>query len=158
MDIKKINEEIELSMNEMATIYKGKLSLIVTPDANRNLFNDEYFKVFKGTNYRKATEICRIKFREPIYIEHRNKDGKANFKLSSTEKKLLIKTIELPSNIYDNMTIWQDLIMMFNSEAYGFSIKESSKLTMEVINSLPENDPRKKYLPIDLPTPNYKEL
>lgn len=157
MEISELNNEMYYQLNEMASIYNGDaLSIIVNPDSTRNHYTVEYFKAFHGKSFRKATDICRIKFRTPEYIIH--KSGRENFKLNTRDKKELLRIFNLPSEIYDNYTMWQDCIMQFNHEAYHISFKECIKLTQEYLDTLEENNPMKKYLPIDLPMPNYMEL
>ena len=156
-NIEKINEELYYQLNEMATIFTGtKMSVIVNPDPGRNHYKVEYFKAFHGDSFRKATDIARIRFRDPGYEIHNS--GKENFKLNSKDRKELIRILTLPSDMYDNYTMWQDCIMQFNHEAYHISFKQCLKLTQSYLDTLDDKDPIKKYLPIDLPMPNYLEL
>lgn len=63
-EVKQLNEELQIILNEMAITYTGEtLSVIVNPDDSRNLFNNEYFKVFHGSSFRKAKDLTRIRFR-----------------------------------------------------------------------------------------------
>lgn len=151
--------ELEIMLHEMATIYAGsKLSVIVNPDSGRNFYNMEYFKVFHGDSFKKANDLARIKFREPAYIKHDNQGGKKDFRLNHKDKKELNRIMHTPSQLYDNMTAWQDAIVQFNHEAYHIPQKECLKLTQKFLDSLPDSDPRKKYLPIDLPITDYSNL
>lgn len=78
--VEKLNEELLIALNEMATVFTSdKLSVIVNPDSTRNLYNVEYFKVFHGNSFRKATDLPRIKFRTPEYENHNNEAGKKRF-------------------------------------------------------------------------------
>lgn len=159
MIIQKLNEELELTLNEMATTYTGnRLSVIVNPDDGRNLYNIEYFKVFHGSSFRKARDLTRIRFRALEYEEHDNEAGKKNFKLNASDKKELKRIMESPSELYDEYTIWQDTIMQFNHEAYHIPLKICKNLTQEVIDNLPDGDIKKKCLPIDLPITDYSSL
>lgn len=158
MDIQQLNEELQI-LNEMATTYSGdKLSVIVNPDDTRNLQYIEYFKVFHGSSFRKAKDLTRIRFRFPQYEEHNNEAGKLNFKLNAKDKKELKRIFESPSELYENMTIWQDTIMQFNHEAYHIPLKECKTLTTEIIENLPDTDIRKKCIPVDLPLTDYSKL
>ena len=156
-EVQNLNRELYVQLNEMATIFNSnKLSVIVSTDDTRNFYNEEYFKVFHGSSFRKATDIARIKFRASSYIIH--KSDKENFKLNSKDKKELTRIFNLPSEMYDGYTIWQDCIMQFNHEAYHIPFKQCLQLTQEYLNTLENDNPVKKYLPIDLPMPNYMEL
>ena len=159
MNTQQINEELTIILNEMATTYSGdKLSIIVNPDDGRNLQNVEYFKVFHGRSFRKAQDLARIRFRTPEYEHYRNEADKKDFKLNSKDKKELMRILQSPSELYDGYTIWQDTIMQFNHEAYHIPLKDCKNLTQEVINSLANNDIRKKCLPVDLPLTDYIKL
>lgn len=159
MNTQQINEELTIILNEMATTYSGdKLSIIVNPDDGRNLQNVQYFKVFHGRSFRKVQDLARIRFRTPEYEHHRNEAGKKDFKLNSKDKKELMRILQSPSELYDGYTIWQDTIMQFNHEAYHIPLKDCKNLTQEVINSLTNNDIRKKCLPVDLPLTDYTKL
>lgn len=154
-----ITEELQIVLNEMATTYSGeKLSVIVNPDDGRNLQNIEYFKVFHGPSFRKATDLARIRFRIPQYENHKTEAGKKNFKLNSKDKKELQRIFTQPSELYDGYTIWQDTIMQFNHEAYHIPLKECKNLTQEVIDSLREDNIRKRCIPVDLPLTDYSTL
>ena len=154
-----ITEELQIVLNEMATTYSGeKLSVIVNPDDGRNLQNIEYFKVFHGSSFRKVTDLARIRFRIPQYENDKNEAGKKNFKLNSKDKKELQRIFTQPSELYDGYTIWQDTIMQFNHEAYHIPLKECKNLTQEVIDSLKEDDIRKRCIPVDLPLTDYSTL
>lgn len=157
--VEQINEEMELVLNEMATTFSGdKLSIIVNPDDRRNLQNIEYFKVFHGSSFRKAMDLTRIRFRDAQYETHENEAGKKDFKLNLKDKKELKRILQLPSELYDGYTIWQDTIMQFNHEAYHIPLKDCKSLTQEVIDSLSETDIRKKCIPVDLPITDYTNL
>lgn len=159
MSIQKINEELNLILNEMATVYTGdKLSIIVNPDSTRNLQNIEYFKVFHGSSFRKSKDLIRIRFRSADYEKHSNEAGKKDFKLNAKDKKELNRILNLPSDLYDGYTMWQDVIMQFNHEAYHIPLKDCKELTQSVIDSLPDDDIRKKCIPIDLPITDYSTL
>lgn len=158
-EVKQLNEELQIILNEMATTYTGeKLSVIVNPDDSRNLFNNEYFKVFHGSSFRKAKDLTRIRFRKAEYEIHKNEAGKKNFRLNSKDKKELQRIFQEPSELYEGYTIWQDTIMQFNHEAYHIPLKECKNLTQEVIDKLTENDIRKRCIPVDLPLTDYSTL
>lgn len=157
--VEKLNEELLIALNEMATVFTSdKLSVIVNPDSTRNLYNVEYFKVFHGNSFRKATDLARIKFRTAEYENHNNEAGKKDFKLNSKDKKDLMKILKSPSELYDGYTIWQDTIMQFNHEAYSIALKDCKNLTKQFIDSLPDTDIRKKCIPVDLPITDYTTL
>lgn len=158
-EVKQLNEELQIILNEMTTTYTGeKLSVIVNPDDSRNLFNNEYFKVFHGSSFRKAKDLTRIRFRKAEYEIHKNEAGKKNFKLNSKDKKELQRIFQEPSELYEGYTIWQDTIMQFNHEAYHIPLKECKNLTQEVIDKLTESDIRKRCIPVDLPLTDYSTL
>lgn len=143
---------------EFASIAKGNNNFIaVNPDPSRGWYGEEYFKVYNNDNARKADKVIRIKFRSPEYVYHKNSDGKKDWNLNLKEKKTLIKLLQTPSK-FDNLSNWQYAILQFNLEAFDISYKDCLKLTMEKQSKMDENNPRKYYLPIDLPMPDYTKL
>lgn len=165
MHIKKLNEEIQKLLNEevmyeMATVtYGNKQYISVNPDSSRGWYNEEYFKVYNSENYRAATGIARIKFRDASYTTHSNSDGKENWKLNSKDKKQLIKLLQSPSKKVKGITNWQYAILQFNLEAYAdANWDECLLLTIEEQSGINNKNPKKYWLPIDLPMPNYMEL
>ena len=143
---------------EFASIAKGNNNFIaVNPDPSRGWYGEEYFKVYNNDNAKKADKVIRIKFRSAEYVYHKNSDGKKDWNLNSKEKKTLIKLLQTPSK-FDNLSNWQYAILQFNLEAFDISYKDCLKLTMEEQSKMDENNPRKYYLPIDLPMPDYTKL
>lgn len=146
-----LNEE---KFYEMASVTKeGIPSIKIQADRGRNYFGIEYFKVYNQDSYDKATKATRISFREPVYISHNNPDGKQPWVLNAKERKLLISQMNKPSRLFKNsglnLKIWHDCIAHFNNEAYGIDFDDTLKIF---------SNSKTKYLPIDLPMPDYKEL
>lgn len=175
MDILQLNEELKkflteeelqsidpLAMLEMATIAtdrKGQhiiKNISINPDATRNWYGEEYFKVYDNLSIGKAKKLARIKFRSPDYVIHYN----SNWVLNSKEKKDLINFLKEPNTLLDDIeNNWQYAIIMFNREAYLNEHKfKDLIITTNEQRLLDKNDPRKYYLPIDLEMPNYLEL
>lgn len=144
-----LNEE---KLYEMASVTKsGVPSIKLQVDRGRNYKDIEYFKVYDNDSYSKATKSARISFREPIYISHKNPDGKQAWILNSKDKRGLIRQLTQPSRLFKSgdFLIWHDCIAYFNNEAYGVDFEDS-------LNILIKDNP--KYLPIDLPMPDYTKL
>lgn len=143
-----LNEE---KFYEMASVTKSGIpSIKLQVDRGRNYKGIEYFKIYDNDSYTKATKSTRISFREPVYISHKNPDGKEVWILNAKEKKALIKQLNQPSRLFKNTnyTIWHDCIAYFNNEAYGLDFEE----TLEV------KEDKEKYLPINLKMPDYTQL
>lgn len=164
MNIDELNEELRQAiaedyLYEFASIAKGDNNFIaVNPDPSRGWYKKEYFKAYNNDNARKADKVIRIKFRTPEYVYHKNKDGKKDWSLNSKEKKLLIRLLKSKSRV-PNLTNWQYAIIQFNTEAFLNENPEIFKtLTIAEQSKMDKNDPRKYYLPIDLPMPDYNQL
>jgi len=65
----------EGTLNEMATIGIDKKSTIrlyqLNPDTSR--VGNPYFKIYDTLNWRKATHVARILFKEPIRVIHKGR-------------------------------------------------------------------------------------
>lgn len=106
---------VEEFLEEMATIYKSKeygVCVAVNPDSGRS--GNPYFKFFNDSDFRKATNIVRILFKEPDYVVH--KDGKKLWKLNTKEKKLLISILQKESKQYKGYTNWEAAKFNWNYE------------------------------------------
>lgn len=175
MDIPELNEELKkflteeelqsidpLAMLEMATVVSDRKgqhiikNISINPDATRNWFGEEYFKVYDNLSIGKAKKLTRIKFGSPEYVIHYN----SNWVLNNKEKKDLIKFLKEPNKRVPGINNnWQYGILMFNMEAnQDFETQQELIITTEEQRLLDKNDPRKYYLPIDLEMPNYLEL
>ena len=150
-------EDCNTELWGMSTIARDEIMYVgVNPDSGRNFFGMEYFKLFNSSSYTKSTKEARIKFRTPEYIRHR--DNKEIWVLNAKEKSHLMNLLIQPSKYEDDCTVWQYGIMQFNLEAYDVSHKETRQMTQEYLNTLSDDDVRKKYLPFDLETPDYSNL
>ena len=142
---------VEEHIEEMATVYTDEVNkhvCQVNPDRNRQGL--EYFKLYNNVNWSKATKVARIEFRKPNYVLHTNKDGKENWKLNNREKIALIKALKMDSEDYPGYSNYQAAIIHFNREK-GLS---ANKTKENLINDLKYP----KFLPIDLPMPDYMKL
>lgn len=163
MNIDELNEELRQAiaedyLYEFASIAKGDNNFIaVNPDPSRGWYKKEYFKAYNNDNARKADKVIRIKFRTPEYVYHKNKDGKKDWSLNSKEKKALIRLLQKPSK-FNNLSNWQYAILQFNLEAFDISFDDCLNLTTEEQSKMDKNNPKKYYLPIDLPMPDYNQL
>lgn len=131
-------------------------NISISLDADRNFYGIEYFKIYNNKSIKASTKMNRIRFREPKYEPHSG----SNWILNSKEKKDLIELLnascEKTSGVKNN---WQYAIRQFNMEAYpDYKTEADLIITIEQQNKLDNKDPRKYYLPIDLPMPNYMEL
>ena len=81
-------------------------------------------------------------------------------KALAKEKKDLIKFLNEPNKkvpyVKNN---WEYAILMFNQEAYqDEESMEDLVITIKEQSEMDESNPRKYYLPIDLPMPDYTKL
>ena len=148
-----LNETIDIkeNLNEMATVYrdKDKKQLCqVNPDKGRQCL--EYFKLYDSDSFDKVTKIARISFREPKYVIHKNDRGFDDWKLNVTDKQNLKTLLEQQSDKYEGYTNFQAAIIDFNMEK-GLNVSQTKE-------NFVENPKYPKYLPIDLPMPNYDLL
>lgn len=139
-----------LEINGMANVYRdpqSRFCIEVNPDKQR--VGNEYFKLYNAKQWKKATKIARIAFRQAKTIKH--KDIFDDWILTNKEKKYLVDALQKHASMpYENYTNWQKAIILHNNEK-GLSMEETLE---NKVNDLKYP----KYLPIDLPMPNYLEL
>ena len=129
---------------------RSGFSVHVNPDPKRD--GDEYFKIYNSPNYNKAKKIARIKFKEPKYVIHQNKDGKVNWSLNSCEKKNLIDFLSSKNSKNPNLTNWEVAIILFNA-VLSLSLDKNNK-KIKYNKSKKQQEP----LSLDLKMPDYKKL
>ena len=138
-------------------------SMYANPDLNR--IGNEYFKFCNNASWSKATKLCRISFNKPQYIIHTNSRKVDNWILTAKEKKYLVRTLLSKSKKYIGLTVWQALIVDYNTERYSFDLQECKDITLAVQYGLVAKSKLTELeramlhaLPFDLPMPNYLTL
>lgn len=146
---------IQENINEMSTIVLDKKNLMliqVNPDRGRQGL--EYFKIYNSFSESKADKIARISFKEPKYVIHHNNHGKNLWTLNTKEKKSLMLLLQKKSDMLDTegniLTNWEKSIVQFNLEK-GLPKEDTEE-------NFVSNQKFPKYLPIDLPMPDYEKL
>lgn len=138
-------------------------SMYVNPDLNR--IGNEYFKFCNNASWSKATKLCRISFNKPQYIIHTNSKKVSDWTLTAKEKRYLVRTLLSKSRKYINLTVWQALIVDYNTERYSLDLDECKCITIAVQYKLVAKRELNEFertmlhaLPIDLRMPNYLKL
>lgn len=153
----RLNKSYAEPIESMATIYirrNPNYFVQVNPDHNR--LGNEYFKVYgEGSTWYSAKKMNRISFWKPEYVEH-SYGGKEPWFLNTKEKRTLIKHLKEKSGVLSadgsfEYTHWQYMIVQFNLEL-GFTEGETEA---NLLNTPAYN---KRYLPFNLPMPDYLEL
>lgn len=149
----------------MANVFSSRelgMTIQVNPDPVH--IGLAYFKLYDHYSYLKATKIARISMEYPRYIFHKGQDGKDNWFLTNKEKRTLIKALENNSKFrvvgYGSITVWQAIILFYNSEKLGVEHALTMECTQQnkdafVKKYANEYDHLDTILPIDLPMPNY---
>ena len=145
-------------LDGMAHIFRNRelgFSVQVNPVESRQ--GNEYFKVISGgKGYRSAQKLARISFWQAKYIEGHTNYGKDKWVLNAKEKKALVKSLKAKSDMVSadgrsRYTNWQKAIVEFNlGKNFYKEDTEANLLGTDTYNS--------KYLPFNLPMPNYLEL
>lgn len=151
--IKQLNEELDeaLQLNEMSMAWVDKKTNKCCWVENANTHNNEYFKYFDSFSYRKADAVARISLKEPKYLDHKNFDGKNNWKLNNKEKKELIELMNEPSKVHEGLSNWQTTLVQYNFDNFWIS-------PLETINNTFDKEKYPKAFTLDTPMPNYMEL
>ena len=157
--------EVHEPVYAMANVFISRelgMTIQVNPDLSH--VGLPYFKVYNHYSQQKATKIARISMEYPRYILHRGRDGKEDWFLNNKEKKILMKVLQNPSKFmvvgYKRITVWQAIILFYNSEKLNVEPSLSMECTQEnredFIRTYSEDYPfLDTVLPIDLPMPNY---
>lgn len=149
--------EVLEQFNQMAAINEMAMAWI-DMDANKccwvenpNTHENDYFKYLDSFSYIKADKVARISLKEPIYLEHSNEDGKKNWKLSSREKKELVKIMNKKSRVYAGCNNWQATLAQYNFDHYSIP-------PLDTIEGTFNKEEYPDAFTIDTPMPNYLDL
>lgn len=162
--IKEAQRRLELSriygdreIDAMATVARDLTAgIIIQVNPVGYRIGNEYFKVFLGKGYRASNKLARISFWKPSYITGHTNYGKEVWVLNAQEKKALVRLLKAKSNtlsvdgsfVYTN---WQKTIALFNEELdFTYADTEANLMGTPNYNN--------RYLPFNLPMPNYLEL
>ncbi len=147
-------------LDEYSTVARVRdlnICLAVNPDHCEDSPGMEYFKVYNNCDAALADKIARIRFRSPEYVIHHPGNNKENWFLNEEEVAQLLELLQRPceNSQFPDLSIWQALIMASNWEAWGVDYEETcSNRTCSETNQLLHP----KFLPIDLPVPEYERL
>lgn len=153
MNIKKLNEEIEKTlepMYEMSMAWTERLDKRCCWVENPTGYANKYFKYLDGITYNKAERVARISMLRPEYLNHKDPDGKVNWVLNSKDKKLLVVLMNKKSRTFPNLTNWQLTLITYNQDNFGLYPDET-------INGFNKEEYPNAF-DIDTPMPNYLEL
>lgn len=159
-----VTNQSEIITEKAVITYPGSFSLHVTPDSDQNLGENEgYFKWVNHESFSKADEIARIRYGSPTYAVHTDHHGKTTVRLSSPERKLLIKVLSKPVKPKQLLGISDDIIKLIDSGwklmiyFYNKHCKFSDEDILEYANAEKEDIP-KNMIRLSLPMPDYSLL
>ena len=144
-------------VDAMATVALNKAAgIIVQVNPVDYTIGNEHFKVFSGKSYYASKKMARISFWKPVYITSSTNYGREAWALNAQDKMALVKLLKAKSDTLSAdgsfaYTNWQKAIAEFN-EKIGFTYAE----TEANLIGTPNYDER--FLPFNLPMPNYLEL
>lgn len=85
--------------------------------------NNQYFKYYNDINNSKATKVARIWLTKAEYLYHR--DNKYIWNLTDKEIKLLVNWLNSSSDEYEGLTVWQQILIVYNRDNFGIKPKET---------------------------------
>lgn len=111
---------------------KQRIHVGVSIDPDRG-FGDiyAYFKVAKHGHFTNEQELCRLSFRQPVYIDHNN-DVPNKWCLNSKEKKILMSILRKQYRHDKSITVWQELINQFNNWVMASGAKDKQKYLLDI--------------------------
>ena len=162
--IKEAKRRLELSkvygtcdVDAMATVARNKAAaIIVQVNPVEYTIGNEYFKVFSGKSYYASKKVAHLSFWKPVYITSHTNYGREAWVLSAQDKSALVKLLKAKSDMVSAdgsfvYTNWQKAIAEFNEEL-GFTYAETEA------NLIGTPNYNNRFLPFNLPMPNYLEL
>jgi len=153
---------IDMTIYEMATVGRSindNFIILVNPDSSRN---DAYFKIANHQEYTSARKSARISFFKPETFYH--KDGKQQWKMNSSEIKMMIKFLESAPKMKMDIdgrtfkTIWEQCIWHWNNEC-GFTDDSDFDITLPM-GTLKDSALFKnpQFVPLNQKMPDYTKL
>lgn len=147
--IKRLNNLLQLNEMSMAWVDTEAARCVWVENPNTHV--NDYFKYFNSFSYHKADGVARISLVKPEYIHHRNTDGKKVWKLTSSDKKQLVKLMNEPSKSRPGYTNWQATLIQYNFDNYYIQPEETTNGTFDK-NKFPDA------FDINYPMPDYTKL
>lgn len=112
---------------------------------------NKYFKYLDGFIFGQANRCTRISLLCPQYIRHKDYGGKANWVLTSKEKKELMMLMQTPNKKYPGCNNWQATLITYNEDNFGIDFDETINRTFDK-NKYPQA------FDINTPMPDYARL
>ena len=147
--IKRLDNLLQLTEMSMAWVDTNAARCVWVENPNTHV--NDYFKYFNSFSYHKADGVARISLVKPEYIHHRNADGKKVWKLTSSDKKQLVKLMNSPSEVHKGYTRWQATLIQYNFDNFYISPIDTMEGTFDK-NKFPDA------FDINYPMPDYTKL
>ena len=140
-----------IPLNEMSMAWVDKNAGKCVWVENPNTHVNKYFKYYNSFSYHKANAVARISLKEPKYLEHKNLDGKQDWKLTNKEKKELVKLMQSQSKVHKGYTNWQVTLIQYNFDNFFIQPEET-------INGTFDRQEFPQAFDINYPMPDYTQL
>lgn len=162
MNIKQLNEEfeaMELYEMSMAFHYRNRRIDVCAWVENPMVVDNRYFKYYNSATINSATKVARIRIDKPQYVGGIYKERNLQkWVLTKKEVKELYNLLQTPSDDYDGLTKWQDILVTYNRDNFLLSVKDSIAGNFEKVQKDPKMPKYIEPFTINYPMPNYLEL
>lgn len=118
-----------------------------------------YFKYYNCSTIPSATKVARIRIDKPCYVGGNHKElNKQKWILSKNEVRELIEILKSPSDEYDGLNKWQDIIITYNKDNFNLTTKQCLKNDFSSIQKDPKMPEYLQPLDINTVIPDYWNL
>ena len=121
--------------------------------------NNQYFKYYDCSTIPSATKVARIRLDRPEYVggNHRERNLQ-KWILTTKEKQELVDILMGPSDEFDGLNRWQDIIITYNKDNFNLTTRDILAGDFSRAQRDPKMSDKIQPLPLDYPMPNYMEL
>lgn len=162
-DFEELNKQLEelLPMNEqsMAFYFKDRHVEVCAWVENPTPRDNRYFKYYDSQFISSAKNVARIRIDKAEYVggNHSERNLK-KWELSKKEKQYLIDILNSPSNDYNGLTKWQDILITYNRDNFHIKAEDTIQGNFNKCTRSPMLPKHVQPFSIDYPMPNYLDL
>lgn len=161
---KNLNEQIEeilqpLNEMSMAWSYKDRRIDVCAWVENPTTRDNLYFKYYNSSFYNLADKVARIRLDKPEYVGGTHSEGnKQKWILTKSEVKQLVSLLQMPSELHEGLTRWQDILITYNHDNFMLLPKDTINGNLDKARRNPTMPDYIQPFNINYAMPNYMEL
>lgn len=139
--------------------YKDKRIDVCVWVENPMAVDNMYFKYYDCSLYTMAKKVARIRLDKAVYVGGNHKEGnKKKWILSDREKAELVELLKSPSDRYNGLSRWQEVIITYNDDNFNLNYMQTINGEFDKAQRDPKMPKHLVPLPIDYPMPDYTKI